>query len=81
MQMKMYKLTLEQQQPYDLNKCNDELQDATHVETYIDNHKTLVIFAFYPDEKDKRHICNICGGDMILDGNVLRCVKWGDHRA
>lgn len=49
-----------EQQPYSMNRLNEALEGAVHVETYTKDEgrfggdRTIIIFAFYPDkEKDE----------------------------
>ncbi len=61
MRLKKFTLNPVEQQPYGMDKINEALEGSTHVETYTKpcqscgDDKTLVIFAFYPDEEKKRN--------------------------
>ena len=60
-EMRMRKIVLsptDYQNHIDVEEVNSDLKEATHVETYTKDEggfggdKTIVIFAFYPDERD-----------------------------
>lgn len=57
MKMIKYELNPVEQQPWGMEKFNESIEGATHVETYTKaayscgEDRTLVVFAFYPDKE------------------------------
>lgn len=57
MKMRMFTMSPVDLQPYGMKTFNESLEGATHVETYTKDEgryggdRTIIVFAFYPDEK------------------------------
>lgn len=65
MKMRIFKMDPVQQQPYPMDRFNEALEGADHVETYTKDEgrcggdRTIVVFAFYPDEPECKEPCQL----------------------
>lgn len=61
MRMRIFTMNPVEQQPYAMDRFNEALKGAVHVETYTKDEgrfgddRTITIFAFYPDEPTPCH--------------------------